>query len=133
MVLVAAISPVLAGVVDEFVEDEVRAGPDGEGRAVHQEDLHQPAASRVDALVEEDRLADVELGLGCAGESREGIGIDGGSDPTLLARATLASPASPTRSALATANPLRSLVLCIPQNLFCTPTRAVRSSNALKS
>jgi len=26
-----------------------------------------------------------------------------------------------------------TLFLCIPQNLFCTPTRAVRSSNALKS
>ena len=46
---------VLVGVVDEFVDDEVGAGADGEGRAVDEQHLHEPAAGRVDALIVEDR------------------------------------------------------------------------------
>ena len=81
----ATISPVLlVGVVDEFVDDEVRARADGEGRAVDQEHLHEAAAGGVDALVEEDRLADIELGLRRAAQAREGIGIDGGGDADLV-------------------------------------------------
>ena len=124
MVFVAAISPVLAGVVDEFVDDEVRAGPDGEGRAVHQEDLHQPAASRVDALVEEDRLADVELGLGCAGESREGIGIDGGSDPHLVGARNIDKSRKPNKECACNGQPPKKSRLMHPSESLLHPDKS---------
>src|SRR5262245_22514917 len=44
------------GIVDEFVDDEARAGTDREGRAVQQQHLHHARTGRVDALVVDDGL-----------------------------------------------------------------------------
>src|SRR6185437_5154797 len=72
-------------VVDEFVDDEARAWADGEGRAVEQEHLHDARARRVDALVIDDRLADLERARLFAGRLAGGIRRHGGGDADALA------------------------------------------------
>jgi hypothetical protein len=55
------------GVVDEFIDDEARARADREGRAVEQQHLHHAGGRSVDALVIDDRFADLEGGGFAAG------------------------------------------------------------------
>lgn len=114
MVLVAAISPVpLLGLWTNLSMTRSEPGPAVKVEP-SQEDLHQPAASRVDALVEEDRLADIELGLGCAGESREGIGIDGGSDPHLVGARNIGKSRKPNKECACNGQPPKKSRLMHP-------------------
>ena len=72
---------VLGGVVNEFVDDEVGAWTHGEGRAVDEQHLHQPLAGGVDALIEEDGVADLHLGA-----VGEGVGLHGSRRADLVGK-----------------------------------------------
>jgi hypothetical protein len=72
---------ILLGVVDELVDDEIGAWSHGEGRAVHQQNLHDPTARGVDALIVEDRRADLDRGA-----VAEGVRLDGRRHTYLLGK-----------------------------------------------
>src|SRR5262249_28113842 len=80
---------VLLRVVDELVDDEIRAGSHREGRAVHQEHLHEPGARGVYGLIVEDGTADLNR---CA--SLKASGLTAEVTPTCSANAELGTQAS---------------------------------------
>src|SRR5687767_7380529 len=110
------------------------ARTDREGRAVDQEDLYEAAARRADALVEEDRFADIEL----AAMTRKRVGIARGGNANLLRRGRTQARGKPEDQrqegrAETAPSPVTTRRTAHGQNLFCKPTIAVRSSNALMS
>ena len=84
---------ILLGVVDELVDDEIGAWSHGEGRAVHQQNLHDPTARGVDALIVEDRRADLDRGA-----VAEGVRLDGSSHTHLLGKRRAWRPGERQRS-----------------------------------
>jgi hypothetical protein len=101
----------LLRVVDEFVDDEIGARADGEGRAVDEKHLHHAS------------------------------GLTAAATPTLSAAAGAMATASPSERPSRAAAPLNraqgesrdEYIPVIPQNLFCTPISAMRSSYCLIS
>jgi hypothetical protein len=87
-----------------------------------------------DALVVEERLADlIELGLRRAVQARECIGIDGGGAAEFVGVGHASNAGKNEEEFACGAQPTnkpKDVVLDIFQDLFCSPTRVVKSSKA---
>jgi hypothetical protein len=78
---------ILLRVVDELVDDEIGAWSNGKCRAVDEEHLDEAGAGSVDALIEEDRVADPDLVA-----AAEGVRFDGGRDADLVGQSRARRP-----------------------------------------